>query len=173
MAGGYLFQRRKRRLYLAYDHFRDADAYATFVRHFSSRFRLSHDNSVHREIGTSDAEAHIRWLIKTPLAKCEAVLVLCGATTHLSAFVDWEIKAALDARLGVIGVSLASNPGNGDGRPLLPERLQRNFDGGYASLYAQDDLLQGRIDLGSRVGFSRGQSPDLIDNALPLLPPQG
>lgn len=170
MAGGFLFQRRKRRLYLAYDHFRDGEAFATFSRHFSSRFRLFRDNSLHREIGTRDAEAHIRWLAKGPLAKCEAVLVLCGEATHLSAFVDWEISAALDRGMGLIGVGLPSNPGDGNGRPLLPERLQRNFDGGYASLYAFGDLIEGRVDLGSRVAFARGHSPDLIDNALPLLP---
>ena len=166
MDSGALFQRPKRGLYVAYDHARDEGAYASFARHFSSLFRLQRDNSLEREIGSEDPEAHIRLLREGPMAGCDCAVVLCGAATPLAKFVDWEIKAALEGRLGLIGVALPSNPG-GPRDPILPERLRRNFDGGYAVLIRSDELLDGRVDLGSRVDFALHRPLETLDNSLP------
>lgn len=163
-----LFQRPKRGLYIAYDHGRDGAPYASFARHFSSVFRLERDNSLERELGTDDAEAHVRALSEGPMATCACILVLCGASTHLSKFVDWEIKAALDRKLGLIAVALPSNPALENGEPLLPERLKRNFDSGYAVVVRAGDLIEGRVDLGARVEFATARMAEKIENALPL-----
>jgi hypothetical protein len=168
-----LFQRPKRGLYVAYDHARDGAPYASFARHFSSLFRLERDNSLERELGAEDAEAHVRALQEGPMATCSCALVLCGASTHLSAFVDWEIKAALDRRMGLIAVILPANPARENGEPLLPERLRRNFDSGFAVVVRAGDLIEGRVDLGARVEFATARMAETIDNALPLMRKDG
>ena len=147
-----MFQRKKRGFYIAYDHVRDAAPFASFARHFASLVRLERDNSLAREIGAEDAEGHVRFLAEGPMSACECLIVLCGGRTHASAFVDWEIKAALELRLGLIGVVLPSNPG-GLREPLLPERLRRTFESGYAVVLRSDELLDGRVDLGARSAF--------------------
>ncbi len=118
-------------------------------------------------MGTDDAEAYIRFLREGPMAGCDCAVVLCGAGTPDSKFVDWEIKAALDGRLGLVGVVLPSNPG-GPREPALPERLRRNFDGGYAVLIRSDELLEGRVDLGARVDFALHRPLEALDNGMPL-----
>jgi hypothetical protein len=167
MESGALFQQKRRGLYVAYDHARDAAPYASFARHFGSLFRLERDNSLARELGDEDAESHVRWLGEGPIAGCRYALVLCGAATHLSGFVDWEIKAALDRRLALMGVILPSNPG-GLRDPILPERLRINFDSGYAIVARSDELLDGRVDLGSRLAFAGARPMEALDNSLPL-----
>jgi hypothetical protein len=167
MDSGPLFQRPKRGLYVAYDHVLDGAAYASFVRNFSSLFRLERDNSLERELGAEDPVGHIRFLAEGPMAECDCVVVLCGAATYLSKFVDWEIKAGLDRRLGLIAVLLPSNPPGPAGNPLLPERLGRNFEGGFAVQCRSDDLAAGKADLGSLVAFARSRPLEMIDNSLP------
>jgi hypothetical protein len=167
MDSGALFQQKRRGLYVAYEHTRDAAAYASFALHFGSLFRLERDNSLDRELGEADAEAHARFLAEGPMADCRYALVLCGAATHLSAFVDWEIKAALDKRLALMGLILPSNPG-GMRDPVLPARLRINFDSGYAVVARSDEVLDGRVDLGSRLTFAKDRPLELLDNRLPL-----
>ncbi len=167
MDSGALFQQKRRGLYVAYDHALDAAPYASFALHFGSLFRLERDNSLARELGEEDGEAHVRWLSAGPLADCRYALVLCGSATHRSAFVDWEIKAALDRRLALMGVILPSNPG-GFRDPVLPERLRINFDSGYAIVARSDELLDGRVDLGSRLAFAADRPMEALDNRLPL-----
>jgi hypothetical protein len=167
MDSGALFQQKRRGLYVAYDHAWDAAAYASFALHFGSLFRLERDNSLARELGEEDAEAHVRFLREGPMAECRYALVLCGAATHRSRFVDWEIKAALDLRLALMGIVLPANPG-GIREPLLPERLRKNFDSGYAVLARSDEVLDGRVDLGSRLTFAADRPLEALDNSLPL-----
>lgn len=167
MDSGALFQHKRRRLYVAYEHTWDAAPYASFARHFGSLFRLERDNSLARELGSDDAEAHVRFLTAGPMAQCHYAVVLCGSVTHRSKFVDWEIKAALDKRLALMGVILPSNPG-GLRDPILPERLRINFESGYAIVARSDELLDGRVDLGSRLAFAQDRPLADLDNRLPL-----
>jgi len=167
MDSGALFQHKRRGLYVAYEHASDAAPYASFALHFGSLFRLERDNSLARELDGDDAEEHVKFLTAGPMAQCRYAVVLCGSATHLSKFVDWEIKAALDLRLALMGVILPSNPG-GLRDPVLPERLRINFESGYAVLTRSDELLDGRVDLGSRLAFAQDRPLAGIDNGLPL-----
>ncbi|MDB5106526.1 MAG: phage-related protein tail component [Fibrobacteres bacterium] len=168
MDPGSLFQRKKRKLYVAYDHVRDASKYSAFEDLFSSLFNIVRDNSLERELDTGDAESYLRNLREGAMADCDCVIVLCGAETHSLKFVDWEIKAALDLKLGLIGVILPDNPGGTRGDPVLPDRLRRNFDAGFAVVCRADELAQGRIDLAPRIVFAQDQPVSRIDNTQPL-----
>jgi hypothetical protein len=162
-----LFQRAKRKLFVGYDHQADPSSYEELLRLFSSLYEMPRDNALERELDTDDGEAYVRYL-SDAMAECGCLLVLCGAFTHTRKFVDWEIKAALDKRLGVLGVILPTNPSDAAGKPILPERLQKNFDGGYAVICRWEELAQDKSDLSPRIDYAVNRPHNLIDNSLPL-----
>lgn len=165
-----LFQKPKKRIYVCHDHFTDGGAFDRFKRMFASLYDIVRDNSMEREVGTEDPEAYVRSLQEGPLADAACAVVLCGTRTHLDPFVDWEIKAALDDRIGLVGVILPPNPGSpaDPGQPLLPDRLQANFDGGYAVICRWHELVSNKVDLGARMSFAMDRDRILIRNGMPL-----
>ncbi len=168
MDAGGLFQKRKQKLYVGYDHYADGLYYEGLRRLYSSLYEMARDNSLERELDGDDAEGFVRRAREEALDGCAGVIVLCGERTHLSKFVDWEIKAALDRRLSLIGIILPTNPSLDQNKPLLPERLGVNFDGGFAVICRWMEIASAQVDLGSRIRFAMEQSPERIDNSLPL-----
>jgi len=163
-----LFQRKKRKLFVSYDHHRDGGRYDEFQRLFASLYEITRDNSLERELDTDDAEAFLAHLPNQGLGDAGTLLVLCGAGTHLDKFVGWEIKAALDRGAGLLGVILPDNPTDASGQPVLPERMRRNFDGGYAVICRWEELVRDKIELTPRIDFAMERPADLIDNTAPL-----
>ncbi len=169
MPGSPLFERNKPQAYLCYDHHGDGEYYNLSQRLFSSVAELRRDLSLDRELGANDPKSFLRGADQA-MAGAQCAVVLCGARTHLDAYVDWEIKAALDRKIGLLAVMLPGNPTGGDGQPTLPERLQDNFDGGYAVVCGWRDLVDGRIDLTHRMAFAASRMAELIRNDRPLRP---
>ena len=167
MDSGALFQRKKRKVYVSYDHFADAQFYQQFQKRFADRYLLARDNSLERELGSSDAEAFIAALDRGPMKDSACTVVLCGARTHLDKYVDWEIMVALKQGDGLLGIVLPGNPAGPDGEPLLPDRFQRNFDSGFAVLCRWDEVIRETIDLTWRLIFSLDRPASAIDNSLP------
>jgi MTH538 TIR-like domain (DUF1863) len=163
-----LFQRTKRKLYISYDHYLDAAAYDAFLKLFSSLTELIRDNSIERELDSAEPETYVKQLVAEGFKNVACLVVLCGSRTHMDKFVDWEIKAALDLKLGVLGIILPDNPLLADGQPLLPDRMQKNFDGGFAVICRWEEIAQFKVDLTGRVAFAMDRPMDLIDNSLPL-----
>lgn len=163
-----LFQRSKRRIYISYDHYRDAAAFEAFQKLFSWLSEMKRDQSLEREIGSGDAESFVTNLSQGPLEEVACMVLLCGSGTHLDKYVDWEIKAALDLGMGLLGVILPDNPSQSDHQPVLPNRMQRNFDSGYAVVCRWEELAQLKIDLIQRVNFSMSRPRELIDNSIDL-----
>lgn len=163
-----LFQKKKRKIFISYDHHRDGSRYDEFQRLFASLYEITRDNSLERELDTDDVEGYLARLREESLGDAGSVLVLCGARTHLDKFVDWEIKAALDRGAGLLGVVLPENPSDGAGQPLLPDRMRRNFDGGYAVVCRWEELARDKIELTPRIDFAMERPTDLIDNSAPL-----
>lgn len=168
MDSGGLFQKRKQRLFVGYDHLNDGPYYEGFRRMFSSLYEITRDNSMERELDGDDADGFIRYLRESALEDCACVVILCGAHTHLSKFVDWEIKAALDRKLSVIGIILPTNPADATGQPLLPERMKLNFDGGFAVVCRWEELSSTQVDLSARIRYAMDRPQALIENSLPL-----
>lgn len=168
MDSGTLFQRKKRKVYVSYDHHADSQYFNQFQKQFSTRYLLARDNSIERELDTDDPEAFIRNLDRGPMQDSACTLVLCGARTHLDKFVDWEIKVALDQGDGLVGLILPSNPLQDQGEPTLPERFRRNFDSGFAVVVRWDEVIREKIDLTQRLLFSLDRPASAIDNTLPL-----
>lgn len=169
MASERLFQRPKPQAYISYDHRKDGGYFELCLRLFGSVCEMTRDRSLERELGADDPEAHISALQADAMAGTRCTLVLCGAGTHLDPFVDWEIKATLDNYRGLIAVALPGMPTGPEGAPILPARLQDNFDGGYAVLCDWRDLADGRIDLTHRIAFAIARNPEQVLNGRPLL----
>jgi MTH538 TIR-like domain (DUF1863) len=93
-----LFQKNKRRIYVAYDHHRDMAAYDAFVRLFSSVCDIIRDNSMERELDSAVAEEHVLRLRDEVLSGTVCTVVLCGAHTHEDKFVDWDGGFAIICR---------------------------------------------------------------------------
>ena len=51
-----LFQKSKRKVFVSYDHYRDAVAFDEFQRLFASLYEITRDNSLEREIDATDGE---------------------------------------------------------------------------------------------------------------------
>lgn len=168
MDSGALFQKKKRKVYVSYDHHADSQYFNQFQKLFATRYNLSRDNSIEREIDTDDAEAFVRHLDKGPMKDSACTIVLCGARTHLDKFVDWEIKVALDQGDGLVGIILPVNESLPSGQPTLPERFQRNFDSGFAVVCRWHEVVGEKIDLTQRLLFSMDRPAYHIDNGLPL-----
>ena len=150
MAPDGLFQKHKQKLYVGYDHLADGPYYGGFTRTFSSLYAIVRDQSLEREVDGDDAEGFIRHVRDEAMADCACAVILCGEGTHRSKFVDWEIKAALDRKLSLMGIILPTNPADAAGQPLLPERMQRNFDGGFAIICRWEELSSTKVDLSAR-----------------------
>lgn len=166
---GALFQRKKRKVYVSYDHYADSQFFNQFQKLFAGRYLLARDNSLERELGSEDGEAFSAALNQGPMKDSACTVVLCGARTHLDKYVDWEIKVALDQGDGLVGILLPGNPGGGNGEPTLPERFQRNFDSGFAVLCRWEEVVREKIDLTQRLIFSLDRPASAIDNSLPLM----
>jgi hypothetical protein len=167
MDSGPLFRRPKRRLFVSYDHLRDGPRYERFLLLFGSGFEFVRDNSMERELGADDAEAHIAYLSREAMAGCHAAAVLCGPETHRRKFVDWEIRAALGKGLALLAIPLPDCPRDAAGNLVLPPRFQRNFDSGYAVLCPWSGLAATVEDLSAKVRFALERPPELIDNSAP------
>lgn len=173
-----LFQRPKRRIYVSHDHFADGHAYETFKRIFSSLYEIVRDNSLERELGGTDGEGFVRALRAGPMRDCDCLVVLCGARTHEDRFVDWEIKAALEERIGLLAILFPANLANAGNaektaedpsQPLLPDRLRENFDGGYAVVCRWTEIVSTQVDLTSRIQFAMDREREMIRNERPLM----
>jgi hypothetical protein len=165
-----LFQKPKKRIYVGYDHQSDGPAFDRFQRMFASLYDIVRDNSLERELGTENGDAYVRSLREGSLGESACAMILCGARTHLDPFVDWEIKAALDCGIGLAGIILPPNPPSpaDPEQPLLPDRMQANFDGGYAVICRWHELVSSKVDLGARINFAMDRDRVLIRNDLPL-----
>ena len=170
MASEPLFHRPKPRAYVGYDHKADGGYFDLAQRLFGSACDIVRDVSLERELGPEDPEAYLRAIRDEAMEGAQCAVILCGAATHLDPFVDREIKAGLDRCAGLLAIVLPGNPAGPSGSPTLPDRLQDNFDGGYAVACKWRDLADGRIDLTHRMAFAARRDPSLILNTRPLRP---
>lgn len=168
MDSGGIFQKQKQKLYVGYDHYADGSYFEGLRRLYTSIYDMVRDNSLERELDSEDAEGFIRRTGEEAMAGCAGVVILCGGNTHTGKFVDWEIKAALDRKLSLIGIVLPTDPIDPEGKPLLPPRLQVNLDGGFAVICRWQEISSTQVDLGARLRFAMAQPPERIDNSLPI-----
>ena len=158
----------RRSVFISYHHGGDRQYYTEFSRVFADGFDAVEDNSVDRIIDSDDAEYVIRKIREGYITGSSCTVVLCGAGTPWRKFVDWEIKATLDANHGIIGVNLPTNPLTNNGTYTVPDRLHDNIVGGYALWTMWATIAANPTTLRTLVEDARSRSAWLINNSRQL-----
>lgn len=122
----------KRKIFVSYHHGGDQAYYNAFSQAFHGAYDVIFDNSLEREIDSEDVDYVMRRIRENYITGSSCTIVLVGRDTHARKYVDWEIKATLDAQHSLIAVQLPSLPVNAQGRVSVPERLLDNINSGYA-----------------------------------------
>lgn len=141
----------KRKVFVSYQHRGDQGYYDGFCRVFCDTYDVLQDNSLDRLIESDNADYVIRQIRENYVTGSSCTIVLCGVDTPNRKFVDWEIKATLDAQHGLVGVKLPTLQVVNNSC-LKPARLQDNLDSGYAvwtwweTIVQQPGLLSGFIE---------------------------
>ncbi len=122
----------KRKVFLSYHHGGDQAYYNSFSQGFHDTYDVITDNSLEREIDSEDVDYVMRRIRENYITGSSCTIVLVGRETHARKYVDWEIKATLDAGHGLIGVRLPTAPVTSQNTVVVPERLHDNIQSGYA-----------------------------------------
>ena len=117
---------------MSYHHGGDQAYYESFTQTVAGTYDVVYDNSLDRIIDSDNVDYVIRRIRENYINGSSCTIVLCGYETPWRKYVDWEIKATLDAEHGVIGVNLPSNPQNASGKFIVPDRIHDNIQSGYA-----------------------------------------
>ncbi len=131
MAYGY-YRTTRRRVFVSYHHGNDQPYYDEFSRVFHDDYELITDRSLARRIDSADVNYVMRRIREEHLSGSSCTIVLCGAETPRRKYVDWEIMASLDQRMGLVAIGLPTIEAFTNGGTAKPLRLQDNIDSGYA-----------------------------------------
>ena|SRR3982750_4187518 len=155
----------KRKVFVSYHHGNDQYYYNEFFRIFAGTYEVLRDNSLDRRINSDNADYVIRCIRENYITGSSCTFVLCGLETPWRKFVDWEIKATLDAEHGLIGVNLPTNRLNANGNYPVPDRLYDNINSGYV-LWTHWSEITGTPQLLSQwIEEARVKPSYLIDNS--------
>ena len=158
------FPPERRKIFISYHHDLDQVYYAMISGIFSNQFEAIQDNSLDRLIDSDDPDYVMRRIRENYIRGSSCTLVLCGSQTRWRKYVDWEIKATLDRRHGLVGVHLPTNPPEGGGIHK-PDRLQDNLDSGYAEWVIWENVVRGGVGLlRMTIETANAKSKNLIDN---------
>jgi hypothetical protein len=156
----------KRRIFVSYHHGPDQGYYEGFVRAFTQAYDVLADASLERAFNSDDTD-YVRWQIRqNHITGSSCTVVLCGAETHERKYVDWEIKATLDMKHGLVGVWLPTLPKWPNGGTRKPDRLQDNLDTGYAQ-WRQWELATADV-MKTAIELAIAAPSTLIRNSRPL-----
>jgi hypothetical protein len=154
----------KRRVFVSYHHGGDRIAYEKFVDLFAAEYEVLRDNSVERIIDSDKADYVIRKIREDYITGSSCTIVLCGEETHQRKFVDWEIKATLDACHGLIGIGLPTAIQEFAGDYTIPLRLRDNVSSGYALWLMWEEILYFPWLLGQYIEEAKAKPNFMIRN---------
>ncbi len=169
LLGGYM---PKRKIFVSYHHANDQVYYDRFSKTFSDTYDVIHDNSLDRNIGSTDTEYVMRKIREDYLTGTSCTIVLCGAETPNRKYVDWEIKATLDKKHALIGVYLPTARKDTQGNIIVPNRFYENYKTGFAFFVSWDSLFNvsgGLKDTVEKAVQHAQSNTRLINNTLPLM----
>lgn len=122
----------KRTIFVSYHHGGDQQYYNAFTNTFDDTYDVIFDNSLERKIDSDNVDYVLQRIRDSFVKGSSCTIVLCGVETPWRKYVDWEIKATLDMKHGLVGVNLPTNRQNENGRVTVPDRLCDNIQSGYA-----------------------------------------
>jgi hypothetical protein len=122
----------KRKVFISYHHKNDQWYYNTLSAAINSGYTAVQDNSLDRDIDSDDVDYVIQRIRDNYISGTSCTIVLCGAETGYRKYVDWEIKATLDKKHGLIGILLPTCAKGLNGTSLVPDRFHDNVVSGFA-----------------------------------------
>jgi hypothetical protein len=136
-------------------------------RTFHDGYEAISDTSPERAVDSDNVDYVMQRLRDTCITGSSCTVVLVGANTWGRKFVDWEIKATLDANHGLIWVQLPTLPVGANGLVSVPERLRDNINSGYAVGLHWNVLTASPAELGRQIEIANGKSAASIVNNRP------
>ncbi len=122
----------KRKVFVSYHHANDQAYYDAFSATFAEGYDAIHDNSLDRKVGSDNSDYVMRRIREDHITGTSCTIVLCGPYANQRKYLDWECKATLDKKHGIIGIRLPNNPANIYNHAPKPDRLQDNIDSGLS-----------------------------------------
>lgn len=165
----------KHKTFVSYYHKDDQEERNKFENLFSD---LIVSKSVEEgDIDSDNSNNYIKRLIQSDyLIDTTVLVVLIGPKTKCRMHIDWEISAAISARVGgysgLIGILLPNHPDFGFDKKYnsdnLPNRLAANLESGYAKLY---DWTDDRVKMQQYIdeAFSNKNNTEKIRNTIPQM----
>lgn len=154
----------KRKVFVSYHHGGDQAWYNAFSETFHDTYDVIADNSLERQIDSDDVEYVMRRIGESYITGSSCTIVLVGKDTHARKYVDWEIKATLDACHGLIGVQLPTAPVTPQNTVAVPMRLYDNIQTGYALWLSWVDITASAQACQRYIEAANAKSKRLIDN---------
>jgi hypothetical protein len=158
----------KRKVFVSYHHGNDRPYYDAFIKAFSNTYDVIQDNSVERALDSANSDYVIRKIRENYITGSSCTIVLCGPKTPWRKFVDWEIKATLDKQHGLIGVNLPSNPLSESNSFFVPNRLNDNFESGFAVWVPWSKFTQSHQSVKDYIEIANSKPLRFIDNSRAL-----
>lgn len=122
----------RRKIFVSYHHGGDQAYYDEFSRFFHDQFETVFDNSLERQIDSDDVNYVMQRIRDNHMTGTSCTIVLIGAQTQQRKYVDWEIKATLAKRHGLLGIVLPTHALNPSRQIVVPDRFLDNYTSGYA-----------------------------------------
>lgn len=155
----------KHKIFISYHHRGDQDYYDAFSKTFHDTYNVIYDNSLERRVDSNNVDYVMRQIREKYLTGTSCTIVLVGAKTWGRKYVDWEIKATLDKKHGLVGVHLPTAARNPDNNHILvPDRLFDNIDSGYALWISWQELTSSSAQLERYIAEAKSRNVQLIVN---------
>ena len=154
----------KRKVFVSYHHGGDQPYYDAFSTAFHHNYDVITDNSLERVIDSDNVEYVMRRIRENYITGSSCTIVLVGKDTHVRKYVDWEIKATLDAGHGLIGVRLPTAPVSAQNTVTVPGRLHDNIHSGYAVWASWADISASALACQRLIEAANDKDRRLIDN---------
>jgi hypothetical protein len=155
----------KRKIFVSYYHGGDQAYYDIFSQRFSDEWGVVTDNSLERAIDSDDTDYVMRRIRENYVSGTSCTIVLCGRDTPERKYVDWEIKATLDDRHGLVGVGLPDARRTAEGTVIVPDRFVDNWTSNYAVWVHWDALFADSNRLRALVNDAVARPADRIANS--------
>lgn len=154
----------KHKVFVSYHHHGDQAFYDAFSRAYHDTYDVIHDNSLERQIDSDNVDYVMGQIRENFITGSSCTIVLVGKDTWGRKYVDWEIKATLDKRHGLIGVHLPTASRSTDGNILVPGRLHDNIQSGFALWLSWQAFTSSATQLQGYVAEAKARSTGLIVN---------
>ena len=154
----------RRKIFVSYHHGSDQAYYEAFTKAFAVTYDVIFDNSLERRIDSDNVNYVTQRIRDSYVSGSSCTIALCGLETPWRKYVDWEVKATLDMKHGIVGVNLPTNRQNANGLYIVPDRLHDNIQSGYAVWTNWETFTQNAANVKSLIEQAIARSTNLIVN---------